>query len=333
MSSENHIADILEKMKAYMLKSSVGGQLSRDAHPKTLGVLKATFKINKDILDKARVGLFSEANEYKAVVRFSNGSHKIQSDKKADVRGIAFKVFGVPESMSTEDSLEKGNHDLLLMSSPILPFGTLKSFRDVIHSTVDGSFLGVAKWMLFNLKTLRKVLQVRGRHNDLSQTEYWSAAPFRLGDSVVKYKLTPAVRSNHKFNASRNDNFLRENLKSCVENKDIVFDFCVQFFDNENETPVNDVSVEWNEDKFPFVKIGQLIIPKQELIDDNQLSKVLRFNIINSVKAHQAVGELNNARKVVYKALSDFRNQASSEYSENYLKDLDEIYSLLGKSL
>jgi catalase len=76
-----------EKMEADYEK----GQMKRDAHPKDLGFLKATFTVENSLSEKAKIGIFIEKKEYKCFIRLSNSSGKIQSDKEKDFRGFAIK--------------------------------------------------------------------------------------------------------------------------------------------------------------------------------------------------------------------------------------------------
>jgi hypothetical protein len=48
-----------------------------------------------------------------------------------------------------------------------------------------------------------------------------------------------------------------------------VFDVSVQFFVDEQRTPIEDASVEWSESVSPFIPVARLEIPAQDVLGDD----------------------------------------------------------------
>ena len=65
----------------------------RGQHPKGHGCVEATFTILPDIPSDLKVGIFKVPENYKALIRFSNG--RSASGPEPDVHGTAIKVSGV----------------------------------------------------------------------------------------------------------------------------------------------------------------------------------------------------------------------------------------------
>src|SRR5689334_6849121 len=120
-----NLNDISQKVIVYIrgiLKKKYGKQPFKKAfHTKTIGLVKATLTVNKDLRPELRVGLFKEERTFNAWIRFSNARHGITKDKKRGVRGMAIKV---------EDANDKGQpQDRILSTSPI--FGTANAIQQL----------------------------------------------------------------------------------------------------------------------------------------------------------------------------------------------------------
>lgn len=84
------MTDILRRK---MARDYPPGQMRRDAHPKTLGVLKGRFSVEPDLPAELRVGLFAQEHSFDCWIRCSNSSGRIQPDSVRDARGIAIKLL------------------------------------------------------------------------------------------------------------------------------------------------------------------------------------------------------------------------------------------------
>ena len=294
-----------------MGKDYPAGKTRRDAHPKSLGLVKASFNVLEDIPTELKQGIFAKPTEYKAWIRFSNASGKVQSDKKKDFRGIGMKLMGVEgERFHTE---EKASQDFLLMTNPTMPLGTVKLFRDAVYYSIKVNPLVLVLKLLFSghadiLKTLSK-----GKKNDTSPLDipYWSTVPYKLGDKAMKYKMVPTSAFTSELPSELTDNYLTDNMQRHLQQHAAMFDFYVQLFKDEKTTPIEDAGVEWKAADSPFVKVAEVEIPIQQFntAERKELAEQFSFSPANALQAHAPIGGINRARIQIYSVLSKFRHQ------------------------
>jgi len=68
----------------------------RDAHAKDNGCVRATFRVDRDLKNELRIGVFKNpGQEYQAWIRFSNGNSEQKNSRFPDARGMAIKLMGV----------------------------------------------------------------------------------------------------------------------------------------------------------------------------------------------------------------------------------------------
>ena len=74
---EEKIANqIVELLKAQMLRLSKNKKMQRQIHPKMNGCVKAEFIIETNLPSELKVGLFKDETSFPAWIRMSNGSTK-----------------------------------------------------------------------------------------------------------------------------------------------------------------------------------------------------------------------------------------------------------------
>lgn len=106
------------------------------------------------------------------------------------------------------------------------------------------------------------------------------------------------------------------------------FDFMVQFFQDEQRTPIEDMSREWKESDAPFVKVATLRIPKQSFQTPERFSvaEELSFSPGHARVEHRPLGGINRARIHVYDQLWKYRMAAVNK--EEYEADL-QLFQML----
>ena len=96
----------------------------------------------------------------------------------------------------------------------------------------------------------------------LATRRFYSALPIQWGPYAVRFALTP-VSAPEGPKASGPDR-LRGDLESRLRVGPIVYAFELQFFVDEASTPIEDASVDWLEAVAPFVRVGTLVLNKQD---------------------------------------------------------------------
>ena len=93
----------------------------------------------------------------------------------------------------------------------------------------------------------------------------------------------------------------------------IEYDLQLQFFVDEQRTPIEDGSVDWPIDIAPYVRVGKLVIGQQDAASDR--GKLLFGFIGNSVvdpwhalAEHRPLGNMMRARKPTYFASAQGRH-------------------------
>lgn len=319
LEEENKMIEEMKTILKEKMKNDYDkGDTKRDAHPKTLGLLKADFIVLRDIPEELKVGVFKKEKTYKAFIRISNASARIQSDKDKDFRGFAIKLLSINERLAKLPSLaNKEDHietqDFLLLSNPTMPLGTVKLFRDAIYYSVKWNpFVLITKFLLAgDLKVLKAL---KASKNDTSPLDisYWSTTPYMLGNKKIKYKIIPTSEIKSSLLEELTDNYLTVNMSKHLKRKPASFDFYIQEFKNEEETPIENAAIEW---KTPFIKIARIEIPIQEIDNKKrfEFAENLFFSPGNSLPEHKAIGGLNRARIEIYDSLSKYRHKRNKQ--------------------
>ncbi|HEX6184859.1 MAG TPA: catalase family protein [Pyrinomonadaceae bacterium] len=297
------------------------GQLLRGFHAKPHAGLEAEFEVLADLPEHARYGVFAEPRVFPAVVRFSNGTPTLQSDRKPEPRGIGIKLFGVQGKKLLEDQKHAVTQDFLATSHSVT--STVKHVRQFIAFVKAGED-GMLKMpyrlaRAVGLKEARRILWallrtvILPKVRSMATEVYAGTAPIKLGPYAVKFTVRPAedTAPPPKRRPWFKPDFLREELAGRLRKSDLNFDFVVQFFVDEQLTPIEDTSVRWEPEVAPFVKVARLRIPRCEL-DQTLTDKVnqLSFTPWHATEDHRPLGNVMRARRFAYEASSAHRGRS-----------------------
>jgi len=304
------IAEMIAILRRKMARDYEKGGTLRDAHPKTLGLLRGSFRIAPDLPEALRVGIFKTPRSFDCWVRFSNSSGKVQSDAVPDARGVAIKLLSPRGDGAGAGA--RPDHDFVLLNTPVMPLGTVALFRDAVYYTIESSpLLLAAKFALTgHVGVLLGLLMLRGNPSSPLDIRYWSTTPFRFGpDRAVKYSLRPTSRHKSHKPASLGESYLSETMQDHLDEHEATFDFCVQL--QKPGMPIDDAGQRWDEAKSPFLKVATLHVPIQRFRNDKRArqAEALSFSPAHALPAHAPLGGLNRARTKIYAALSKFRHQ------------------------
>lgn len=304
------IAEMIGILGRKMARDYVAQSTLRDAHPKTVGLLRGRFRVADDLSPALRVGLFAKVREFDCWIRCSNASGKVQSDAIKDARGIAIKLL-VPAGRS-EGAERSFGQDFVLMNAPTMPLGTIALFRDAVYYAIESSpILFAAKLLLSGrVGVMLGLLGLRSRPTSPLDIRYWSTTPYRFGPGVaVKYSLKPTSVHQSQLPETPGETYLSDAMQAHLSRHVASFDFCVQL--QGPGMPIEDAAVNWDEEASPFLKVATLHIPKQKFRTSEraELAEALSFSPGHARAAHAPIGGLNRARVVIYAALSKFRHR------------------------
>ena len=79
--------------------------------------------------------------------------------------------------------------------------------------------------------------------------------------------------------------------------------------------PIDEATVRWSETESPPIQVAKLILPQQDITARGQpeYGETLSFHPWRTLKAHEPVGSIAEARKVVYEASARLRRNVNGE--------------------
>jgi hypothetical protein len=173
-------------------------------------------------------------------------------------------------------------------------------------------------WFFFNpfnshLRVLRNLLSALKRCANPLEIRYWSTTPYRFGEGAVKYSARPVSPAIDAVPANPSPDFLREAMTRTLDRGAVQFEFLVQRQTDPVRMPIEDPGAAWSEAVSPFRKIASIHIPAQSFDSAEQMTfaENLSFTPWHSLPEHRPLGGINRARKVVYKAISEFRHRCN----------------------
>ena len=305
-NEQAHIDSLIDELRAKMERDYANVRVLRDAHPKMHGCVKAEFSVDGDLPPELAVGVFARARTFPAWVRFSNASSTVQPDIKPDIRGAAIKLMDV----NAQDRTDSPNQDLLLISDSRFLSKDVAEFDGLVKSLIGGA--SRARWFLLtHWRVARNLFGSMRKHGNPLAIRYFSVVPYLLGDSAVKYSLTPREAQETPIPDNPSDDYLREAMARQLADGSAVFDFSIQLQKDPYREPIEDAGVTWSEEHSPFRRAGTLTIPSQafESPERKAFGDTLSFNPWRCLPQHQPLGGISRARKQVYEALSHFRHE------------------------
>jgi len=302
----------------------------RDQHAKHHGCVEATFEIRTDIPKAYQQGIFQPGRKYQAWIRFSNGGPMRQDDRKADGRGMAIKVMGVPgkkllEGIFTESLYsreEKDAQDFILLNHPVHFVPDLKTYSVFTRLTHRRSLLLSSMFFLSWPRLAAIVWNIlkKKMYNPLHVT-YHSMTPYLLGqDQAVKFSAVPVsvddglpIPDTPGPRSSRD--YLREAMARSLDpasGRAARFDLRAHVRKDEN-LPIEDPTVLWPEEGAPKLSLATITIEPQEFQSEERIrfSEALSFSPWHTVPEHQPLGGINRARLAIYQSISELRHKTN----------------------
>lgn len=296
------------------------GNARRDVHSKATGLLKAKFVVNYSLPKELAKGVFVPGKEYKAWIRFSNGSgNPAQADNNDDGRGMAIKLLGVPGEKILESDRDATTQDFVLINHPIFLTNDPRTYLSLVQKAGSSNLLTKLS-IPFTLGLKGTKLAKELNHGKISnplQIRYFSAVPYQLGlgteRQAVKYSVRPVSNTTDPMPENPDLDYLRAAMRATLQDNDVVMKFLVQQQTSEKMS-VEDSMTEWDETKAPFHEVATIYIPMQNFDrpEQNELGENLSFNPWHTLPEHKPLGSLNRMRKIVYERISRVRHEMNS---------------------
>ncbi|MGQ0567282.1 MAG: hypothetical protein ACT4OK_19765 [Gemmobacter sp.] len=280
----------------------------RAQHATHGGHYRATFVVHGLGHDDARLaqGLFAAPREYPAVVRYSNGKERDESED--DVHGMAIKVLADAGERLLIDPDNAGAVDFVLIdvdwffSRDLADYATinenlapiLRKKQNEDNGVSFGDAVGVILKAFVAPSTiddLARLAQFKGDVNPVEPTKRWhlkysSSTPYKLGDAgPVKYHVRLAAEQP-----------TGEGL--------VTVEFCVERPRDGAFVDVEDSTKPWNDTE--VVPVATLCMDTSGGAPGSDIER-LRFNPWHVPPEHEPLGAINRARRRVYDTLADRR--------------------------
>lgn len=286
----------------------------RILHRKSLAHLKAKLEIFQDIPATAKQGLFKESKSYECLVRLSNGSLEIQEDNKPDIRGFALKVLGVEGKGALGETTNC--QDFLMINQVRFSSPTALPFLEVVLNAA----LGPKALFQFFLKklgffaTIGKLIEMNSIFNrpfkGFAFETFNTVAPHQIGEFAGRVRLR-SMQEPSKFESKKS---YGKEFWETISKQDLTYALEIQFFINENETPIENASIEWKESHSPFVTVGKLTIPQctESPAEFQSEVEAMHFDPWNGLLEHKPLGNIMRARKIFYHLSQKGRKEKAS---------------------
>ena len=227
---EQMAREVREVVESFSDKDT--GARHRAQHAKMLaGIKNAEFRISSGIPDDLRVGFLKPGAMYPAIVRFSNARGFISADSEEDLRGAAIKINpseGAEHDFLMTNAEEHHAKDAFEAMSTSVAFSTEGALRQMLEAdnkriqAIDG-FIELAK-RVGPIDAARIILTLKRQMKipveSLATETYWSRAPLRIGEVIVKYLLSPVVQ---KAEPKESERSLGEELKRRLDQGEVRF--------------------------------------------------------------------------------------------------------------
>lgn len=271
---------------------------TRNAHAKTYAVLKGEFKISPNLPDNLQP--FFDKDKYDLIIRFSNAHLKIKKSKK-DIPAYGFSV-----KIKDENGEVLANYPLV--NFPLFPINSVSTFLKLFTSL---NHFFIKKWnnlfplilqstraipSLFTFSFLKNVFKLIGQRNNFFLSfNYYSIGAYRLGEYMIKVQLSPKSPEKN-FGKKLNT---REAIESYFESNEYTADVLIQLCCDLKNQPINNLNREWKNS--PLIKIGEVKIEKNAILDRTCENELLSFNPFESKTIFQPVGKIQKLRDEAYK--------------------------------
>jgi hypothetical protein len=331
------------------------GRAVRGAHAKTIGVARAEVEILGDAPAPYAQGIYAQPGRHDALIRFSSASNHLGPDAQlGPVLGFAMKIFDIEGTKLVDDEPDSTTFDYVLKNSPTFLVNTAKNylfvqevgdqvgtylargregFRDLLTDLLTGKgTLEQKDWAWEELFAFVKTATQTPVRNPLLST-YWTMASVRHGDYIAKVRVATTAENaekaiHHDLDLSSAPDVFGPTLVEELQANAFDFDLQVQLCADLTTMPVNDSTVEWPEKRSPFVTVGRVHLPRQDISRPENVDKgdALAFNQWRVTAEHRPMGEIMDVRRV-YTASAKIR-RALNNQPQREPASADEVLAL-----
>jgi len=359
---EQTLQTVLDNMKQRMrgsLEAEGIGRIVRDAHAKGYGLARAEVEILDGLPEPYAQGIYAKPGRHEAMVRFSNGTNHVGSDRfLGPIVGIGLKMFGIEGKTLLDDEPDSHTFDYALINHPVFFANTLKHYvfiqslfgnigvapptnlspeqkQAAIHSFLYNWVTGKGtlppdEWAWEELGAFLRLAQTKPINLLLST--YWTMGAVRHGDYVAKVRVAPVQSfadrvEQREIDLNSAQQVFRPALVAELLKRPYEFDIQVQLSTSLDRMPVEKTTVVWPESLSPFVTVAKLRLPQQDIGGEDYFERMDKTSMSpwRVTEEHRPLGSIMRARKEVYRQSSILRHEANQQERKEP-KNLAEVF-------
>lgn len=326
-------AETIEELKKTLLRIAEttfedGDEAIRGVHAKSHGIVQAQLTVQDRLPRELAQGIFSRPRSYPVVMRLSTSPGDLLPDSVSTPRGIAMKVIGV-EGPRLQGSENDTTQEFLMVNGPAFLAPDAKHFArslKLLAATTDRGE-GLKKLLSAALRGAESLLEKAGHESGTLKglgghplthilgESFFTQVPIRYGDHVAKLSLVPVsagllALKDMALPLTERDDGLREAVLDFFRANSADWELRAQLCTDLESMPIEDASVEWPEERSPYVTVARLSAPVQLTWDEAtspNADKRLAFSPWHGIEAHRPLGSVMRARKATYEASAAFR--------------------------
>ncbi len=359
---EQTLQTVLDGMKRHMqgsIQSEGIGRMVRDAHAKGYGLARAEFEILSGMPNEYAQGIYTKPGRHEAMVRFSNGTNHVGSDRfLGPIVGIGLKIFGIEGTTLLEDEPDSHTFDYALIDHPVFFANTLKHYVFIqamfanlgvapkttpspeekqaaihrfLYEWVTGKgTLPPEQWAWEELGAFLQLTQ--HKFVNLLLSTYWTMGAVRHGDYIAKVRVAPVQSFADRVVQRALDptsvlQVFRPALVAELRERPYEFDVQVQLCADLDQMPVDKTTVRWPESLSPYVTVAKLRLPQQDIGGEDNFERMDKTSMSpwRVTEQHRPLGSIMRARKEVYRQSSILRHQTNNQERKEP-KNLAEVF-------
>lgn len=306
------------------------GYAVRSVHAKCHGVLDGEIEILEGLPPELAHGLFAKPGLYPVVMRLSTNPGDILDDSVSTPRGLAIKVSEV-SGERLPGSEGRATQNFVMVNAPAFSAATpakLLANLSLLAKTTDraprakkalSAMLRGVEHAIEAVGGESATLKSLGGHpptHILGET-FYTCVPVLYGPYYAKLSLTPvspeiAALADARIALRDHPDALREAVHAFFARQGAEWEVRVQLATSAEAMPIEDASVEWDEDTSPYLTVARIRAQPQDTWAESRVTAIddcMSFNPWHGLAAHRPLGGIMRVRKHVYEASADFRER------------------------
>jgi len=337
------LSETIKTIQAKVFEDS--GHARRGVHAKSHGILAGQLRVLSGLPAALAQGLFAKAATYPCIMRLSTIPGDVLDDGVSTPRGMALKVIGVlgARVLGSESDVTQ---DFVLANGATFAKPHVKSFLNslkLLAKTTDKA-PALKKALSTVMRGAERVVEAFGGESPAIMTlggypqthllgdTFYSQGAVLYGEYMAKVSLVPVSPSllalvKAPLDLSGKPDGLREAVVDFFGSQSAEWELRVQLCTDRQSMPVEDASVEWPEDKSPYVAVARLSAPPQTAWDAKRVAAVdegMSFSPWHSLAAHRPLGAVMRVRRTVYEAAAAMRAERNGRIIKEP-RSIDEV--------